>query len=613
MRPRGRRFSGQRPSRGPASQPRSGLPAPGSRPRAGGLPADVPTAAALDAISLNRDDGSTAASQRAEVVIGSTAADVAGEPGWGNPETGLPAGNTATESAGSGPGTPAPAPAPEVASDPRPAWPVSRRRGRDLGANDGLPTGVISGGLLPGARGAGAAKPGPASIAKPGSGGIGRPAAGGGAWPAAGRPVAGADAEAAVVPPLFVLDASRAVLSWARRRYLGPSSVTGIAVALAACAAAWFSAGTTADTVRGVAALWSSYLVLAAGRLVGRQAGSADADRRIAGPVRWLAAIGGSVAEAAVYAGLTMGAAVERYPGVWALGLGVVGLTAVRNLMTACSTPYGLGHQPETLLGRVCAAVVTMAPGGRILVVGVVAPFLGARTALLVLLAWGISTVGYGLAGRAVPDVAAGFTKDGPAAASASLVRLRDDGMLARYLGALVRGSLLPLPPAILGLAAVAALAVLGLHGLPGPLLIAPAFVMLLAAPGSANPHLGRLDWLVPVLLLSSQVLYIGAVGAGGRVPGPIVFALAAALLVRYTDLACAERPVLLVKPRRRDSVPREYGTMLGWEGRMLFVGVAAAMGIATAGYLALTAYLVLLVGAKAVRSCIMSPDDEAG
>jgi Family of unknown function (DUF5941) len=291
----------------------------------------------------------------------------------------------------------------------------------------------------------------------------------------------------------------------------------------------------------------------------------------------------------------------------------VVGLVAVRNLMTACSTPYGLRHPPDSVLGRTGAAAVTMAPGGRVLVVGLVAPFWGARMALLVLLAWGISTVGYGLAGRVVPDAAAEFGGEhGPAAASGSLLRLRDDGVLARFLGALVRGSLLPLPPAVLGLAAVMALAVLGLHGLPGPLLIAPAFVLLLAAPGSANPHVGRFDWLVPALLLSSQVLYTGAVGAGGRVPGPVVFALAAALLVRYTDLACAQRPVLLVKPRRRDSPPREYGTGLGWEGRMLFIGVTAAMGIATAGYVALTVYLVLLVGAKAVRSCIMSPDDVA-
>jgi hypothetical protein len=449
----------------------------------------------------------------------------------------------------------------------------------------------------------------PAGIGRPAAAGAGRPATGG-----AGRSVAVGEAgtDAAVAPPLFLLDTSRAVLAWARRRYLGPSSATGISVALAACAAVWFSAGTTADTARGVAALWCGYLVVVAGRLVARQDARGDAVHRDAGPVRWLSALGGSVGEAAVYAGLAAGAAVQRYPGMWALGVGVVGLVAVRNLMTACSTPYGLEHPPETLLGRTCAAAVTMAPGGRILLVGLIAPFLGARTALLVLMAWAISTVGYGLAGRAVPDVAAEFRgEDGAAVASASLLRLRDDGRLARYLGALVRGSLLPLPPAILGLAAVTSLGVLGLRGLPGPLLIAPAFVMVLAAPGSANPHLGRFDWLVPVLLLSSQVLYIEAVAAGGRVAGPVVFALAGALLLRYTDLASAQRPVLLVKPSRRDSAPREYGTALGWEGRLLFIGVTAAMGIATAGYLALAGYLVLLIGAKAVRSCVVSPDDD--
>jgi hypothetical protein len=512
-----------------------------------------------------------------------------------------------------------------VVSDPRPAWPVSWRRGRDLGADDALPTSVISGSSLPDPSGVAVAgpvpgkavKPLPGSVATSSPDGVARPATWGVARAAssgADRQVAGggAGAEAAAAPPLFLLDASQAVLAWARRRYLGLSSAVGISLALASCAAAWFSAGTTGDTVRGVAALWCGYLVLVAGRLVTtREAASADADRRVAGPVRWLAAIAGSVAETAVYAGLAAGAAVQRYPSVWALGLAVVGLVAVRNLMTACSTPYGLRHPPESVLGRTCAAAVTMAPGGRILVIGLVAPFWGARTTLLVVLAWGISTVGYGLAGRAVPDAAAEFGgEDGSAAASGSLLRLRDDGMLARYLGALVRGSLLPLPPAALGLAAVTAFAVLGLHGLPGPLLIAPAFVLLLAAPGSANPHLGRFDWLVPALLLSSQVLYIEAVGVGGRVPGPVVFALAGALLIRYADLACAQRPVLLVKPRRRDSPPREYGTALGWDGRMLFIGVTAAMGVATAGYVALTVYLVLLVGAKAVRSCIMLPDD---
>lgn len=413
-------------------------------------------------------------------------------------------------------------------------------------------------------------------------------------------------------PPVFLVDASRAALTWARQRDLGLTSACGISVALAGCAAIWFSAGTTSAVVRGVAALWASYLVLAGGRTIAARAaasdGSSAADRRRAGPAGWLAGLGGALAEAVVYYGLVAGAAAERWPGSWKLGVTVLGLVSVRNVMTACSTPYGFTDPPASVIGRIAEATVTMPAGGRILVIGVVAPIWGVRAAVLAIIAWAISSIGYGLAGRAAADVApegTGPAGGGPAAASATLLRLRDDGALARGLGALVRGNLLPLPPAILSLAAVSALALLGLHGLPGALTIGPAIVMLLAAPGSANPHGGRFDWLVPVLLLGTQVLYLAAVGEGERVPGPVIFALVAALLVRYAELAAAGRPVFLTRPRRHLGWGREYGTELGWEGRVLFAGVAAALGLATVGYLALTVYLVVLVGAKVVRSCL--------
>jgi hypothetical protein len=446
----------------------------------------------------------------------------------------------------------------------------------------------------------------------------------------------------AATPPIFLLDASRAALAWARRRHLGLSSACGISVALAGCAAVWFSAGTTLGIVRGVGALWASYLILAAGRaLAGQEAGLAGLTagyRRQAAPAAWLAALGSAFAETIVYLGLVIGAAAQHWPSTWKLGITVLGLVAVRNVMTACSIPYGLSERPVGRTARVAAAVVTMAAGGRILVIGVVAPIWGARTALLVIVAWAISSIGYGLAGRAAASVApegragpgggpadsrmadpGGGPPDsartdpagaGPDVASATLRRLRDDGALARGLGALVRGNVLPLPPALLGLAAVSALAALGLHGLPGALTIGPAIVLLLAAPGSANPHAGRLDWLVPVLLVGAQVLYLTAAGEGARVPGPVIFALVAALLVRYAELASPGRPVFLTRPRRHLRWGREYGTELGWEGRVLFAGLTAAMGIATIGYLALTAYLVLLVGAKAVRSCLTADDD---
>ncbi len=90
--------------------------------------------------------------------------------------------------------------------------------------------------------------------------------------------------------------------------------------------------------------------------------------------------------------------------------------------------------------------------------------------------------------------------------------------MLARWFGRLVRGQLMPLPPALLALAAVAMLAHLGLRDLPGLLILAPAIIMLVAAPGASHDHGGRFDWLVPAVLQGAQYVYIAALGL--RCPG---------------------------------------------------------------------------------------------
>jgi len=496
-----------------------------------------------------------------------------------------------------------------------------------MGLLSGLISGNNPGAILPGTSQAGTGQAGPVM---PGRAEPGRAGPGVALAPAA--PAAGSGPSTADEPvPLFLVDAGRAAVAWAHRRALGLSSATGISMAMAVCAASWFSAGTRTDIVRGVAALWASYLVLAAGLKLAAPASQVQAvlrpdigpgpavevvkgiERRHVGAA-WLAALGGSLAESVAYAGLAVGAAAEHWAGVWTLAVAVLGLVAVRNLMTACSTPPGFGQKPDSLLRQVAAAVLTMPIGGRVLLIGIVAPFWGARAALFALLDWAIISVGYGIAGHAVPGLAdedrVRVPGAGDVGAPSRVLRLRDDGVLARSLGVLVRGNLMPLPPALLGLVAVAALALLGLHGLPGVLMIAPAIVMLLAAPGSGHPHTGRFDWLVPVLLLGSQFLYLAATGLAAGVPGPVIFTLVAALLLRYCDLAFPGRPVLLAKSRRTGADRVERGTGLGWEGRMLLAGLAAAMGIATFAYLALAAYLGLLIGVKIVTSCLAPQED---
>ncbi|MGO8885419.1 MAG: DUF5941 domain-containing protein [Streptosporangiaceae bacterium] len=207
----------------------------------------------------------------------------------------------------------------------------------------------------------------------------------------------------------------------------------------------------------------------------------------------------------------------------------------------------------------------------------------------------GTAAAGAALAGAVVAAPAAGVPGRLPPGARA-LLRCRDDGRAALWLGKQVRGALIPLPPALAGVAAAAVLALLGLRDLPGSILLTPLVVMLLAAPGSSHPHDGRLDWVVPAVLQAGQYIYIATLGYAARVPAMVTFILCMVIAAWYADLAggSGRRP--------RTSVLRSG---LGWEGRMLAVGLGAILGIATFAYLALTAYLVVLICWRLMTSCL--------
>lgn len=177
----------------------------------------------------------------------------------------------------------------------------------------------------------------------------------------------------------------------------------------------------------------------------------------------------------------------------------------------------------------------------------------------------------------------------------AVIVRCRDDGVISRWVGGLVRGQLTPLPPALVALTAVALLAHLGLRDLPGFLTLAPPLMMLVAAPGASHWHDGRVDWLVPAVLQGAQYIYITALGFASGVPAAVTFLLVAAVAVRYADLSSPGSPATTPA----GTAPRPE--WLGWEGRMLVCGLGAAMGVAMFAYLALAAYLAFLLGSKVV------------
>src|SRR6266536_2332439 len=246
----------------------------------------------------------------------------------------------------------------------------------------------------------------------------------------------------------------------------------------------------------------------------------------------------------------------------------------------------GGGRPPEASPGGLTWRLLALPYGGRILLVAVTAPVLGARGAFFALLGGAVVALGYAIvSSRSRPD----------AARIERIVACRDDGLIATEIGLPVRGQLVPLPPALTGFAAVSVLAVLGLRQLPGFLLLAPVVAMLLAAVGSSHPHDGRLDWIVPVLLQAAQFGYVAAIGAASGVPGPLIFAVCAMIALHYADLAGHAR----------------RGTALGWEGRMIAAGAGAALGMATFAYLLLAAYLGVLICREIMTSWLPATEGD--
>jgi hypothetical protein len=186
--------------------------------------------------------------------------------------------------------------------------------------------------------------------------------------------------------------------------------------------------------------------------------------------------------------------------------------------------------------------------------------------------------------------------------ALATIAAYRDDGAAAVWLSRVVRGQFVPLPPAVAGLAATSFLAWLGMRNLPGLLLLTPLVVMLLAAFGSGHPHNGRLDWLVPAVLMVGQLMYIAAIGFSFGVWAPVTFTLCALIALRYVDLA----------RRDRQNPAQAAETRLGWEGRMLAVGVGAMLGITAVAYVALAAYVGALVCGR-VRTSVLADGERNG
>jgi hypothetical protein len=408
---------------------------------------------------------------------------------------------------------------------------------------------------------------------------------------------AGSDGDGAVAR-LIVEPAAAATARRLARRELTPAAAYGIALGLGLLSAVWFADPSTRARVVGAVVLFGS---LTAGR-AGSLLAAAGRRSRPSPAVDWLGAASGLLSEFAVYAALAVSAregldglygahlrntvvATLGGPGtagVWRLAVAAMVMLGLRRIAWFCyeaaaRTP---ANPDPGSVRRIAEQVITLPAGERYAAIAATAILAGPRLTFLLLLAWGVVAAGY-LLTRPSPDPAAET-----APANRSLAAYRGDGVLAYRLGGIVRGALPPLLPVFVALLVTCVLAALGLGNLPGALIILPLFVTLFPALGARHRHDGRLDWLAPPLIQTSECVFLAALGFSRHVAAPLVFALVAGVLLRHADLAYRARVGLGIPADR-------FG--LGWDGRMLLAGLAAAVGITPFAYAVLTGYLWLL------------------
>ena len=443
---------------------------------------------------------------------------------------------------------------------------------------------------------------------------------------------AGPDSEGAVAQ-LLADPAARDMARWAAWRKLTPAALYGISLGLGLIAAVWFSELAVRAKLVAIAALAGSFLFARTGSLLA----ATSREGRIRPAVAWLGAACGLLTELAVYAGLAVSSGVAVSSDVAGSQAGVAGLDgpfgdALQNTFVASWGGAGTaGVWRLAIAAMLVLAVRRMAelgyehtaraagdpvppvgaahrgagphPPGRRAVRGDRGDRRLLRAAADVPGAAGLGRAGRGIRSRRADGPVGGpGPRDRPA--GGGLAAYRGDGIVSRWFGGLVQGRLPPLPPVLVGLLVTGVLAALGLGNLPGILVLTPVEAMMLAALGAWHPHDGRLDWLVPALLMAGECVFLAALGLSHHVAAWLVFTLLAAVVMRHVDLA--------FRARVGRGIPADvFG--LGWEGRMLLAGVAALAGLAPFAYAVLSGYLWLLFIWDFLSGWLRSTDGDDG
>ncbi|WP_406317576.1 DUF5941 domain-containing protein [Streptosporangium sp. NBC_01639] len=181
---------------------------------------------------------------------------------------------------------------------------------------------------------------------------------------------------------------------------------------------------------------------------------------------------------------------------------------------------------------------------------------------------------------------------------TARLLAYRDDGPLVMALRDKMGPGLPPVPAALAALLAIVAIGVTGMLD-EGFVLLVPVLVMVvLVLPTAARDHLGKLDWLMPPLIRTTEFLTIILIGLAADAPKWLLFVLIYVIGYHTYDTVY----------RTRQSIwPPDwvFKAGLGWELRLLLIGAGAAFDVLTWVLAALTLYLGVLFAIESVTSWV--------
>lgn len=414
---------------------------------------------------------------------------------------------------------------------------------------------------------------------------------------------------------VFVSTWSPYVTKLAARLRLSPTTVTMISVAFAVTAALLFGAGGRPALVTGAVLLYLGFVLDCVDGQLARYT------RTFSAWGGWLDTMADRAKEFIVYAGLGFGATQAGFRYGWALAIAAMAVQTVRHMTDTwygalhdeaarrprATTGGGLGDRLSAASNRVQADVgsvtywlkrtVVFPIGERWALTALVVALFDQRAALFAVLAGMVLAFGYTAALRLLRarSMRVGVLN------TVETTLHRDDGPLARALPTpRWTGPLGLAASAVLVVAVLLGLALIGGDALPRWSALVALGGLLLAAAGARASHGGALDWLVPAALRAAEYLFAIAVGVLGGAPAWLIFGYVFVLTLHHYDLTA--------RLEKRKLAPPWHEATLGWEGRSVVLTLSAITGIAAVGMATLGIYLLVVFVGSVALAWVIQP-----